>query len=54
MNNPLANKGFFTDLGDHHLSFFGKDDDIINIATIHDVFIATHTGADKAFLTVDV
>ena len=44
MNDILGDKSLCIHLGDHHLAIFGKDDYIVNITTIRNVFIPPQRG----------
>ncbi len=54
MNNSLPNESLIAHLGHHHDSFFRKDNDVVNIATIGHIFITTHARTDKSFGSIHI
>ena len=54
MDDPFTHEGLGIDLGHHHPTILGKNNDVVNIAAIGHVFVPSHTGTHEPFFPVHI
>ena len=54
MDDIFAHKDLGVHFGDHHLPFFSKDNDIINVATIGHIFVPFQGSSDESLFPVHI